>query len=731
MISTSESLHEALQDFFGFDAFKEKQEEICKSVLEGRDTFVIMPTGGGKSLCYQLPALMMEGTALVISPLIALMKNQVDAIRGFGQDDSVAHYLNSSLTKSQTKIVREDIVKGRTKLLYVAPETLTKEENIEFFKNTNVSFVAVDEAHCISEWGHDFRPEYRRIRLMLDDINKEIPIIALTATATPKVQSDIVKNLNLRDEATYITSFNRTNLHYEVRSKGNKENTFRSIIQFVKSTNGASGIIYVQSRKSTEEIAQALSVNGINALPYHAGLDAKTRSKSQDAFIKDDCDVIVATIAFGMGIDKPNVRFVIHFDIPKSIENYYQETGRAGRDGVQSTCVSFYNYKDILRLEKFLRDKPVAERELGRQLIQEVVAYSETASCRRKFLLHYFGEEFPKENCEMCDNCVKPKPKKEVKDDMVLALKAIKELDQNYTISTYVDFVMGKKTKEMKDYRFDQRPLYGCGKGKDDNYWISVFRQGILNDLIFKNIETYGRLSVASKGEVFLKKPVSISIPLNHEFDSSDANPNPLPAKATAMDSVLYDMLKRLRKQVAEQKDLPPYVIFQDPSLDDMATQYPISFEDMAKISGVSLGKARKYGKPFIELISKYVEENEIVRPTDFVVKQVVNKSRSKVQIIQGIDKKLPLDELASSLKFSMDELLDELSAIVISGTKLNIDYYLDEVLDEYVADDIKDYFMESDSDDPEIAFKELQEDDITLEEIRLYRIKFLSDVAN
>ncbi len=731
MVASSANLHEALQDFFGFDSFKEKQEEICKSVLKGQDTFVIMPTGGGKSMCYQLPALMMEGTAIVISPLIALMKNQVDAIRGFGQDDAVAHYLNSSLTKVQTRTVREDIRAGKTKLLYVAPETLTKEENIEFFKNTNISFVAVDEAHCISEWGHDFRPEYRRIRVMLDDINSTIPVVALTATATPKVQSDIVKNLNMRDEAIYITSFNRTNLHYEVRSKGNKENTFRSIIQYVTSTKGACGIIYVQSRKSTEEIASALAVNGVRAMPYHAGLDAKTRSRTQDMFIKDDSDVIVATIAFGMGIDKPNVRFVIHYDIPKSIENYYQETGRAGRDGINSDCIAYYNYKDILRLEKFLRDKPVAERELGRQLIQEVTAYSETAACRRRFLLHYFGEDYGKESCDLCDNCVNPKPRKEVQTEMHQALSAIKELDENYTIKTYVDFVIGKATKEMKDYRFDKRPLYGVGKEHDDNFWMSVFRQAILSDLVFKDIETYGRLSVTEKGQEFLDNPHSLSIALNHEFDSSNANPDPQPARAVALDTELRAMLQTLRKKVADDKDLPPYVIFQDPSLDDMATQYPISVEDMAKIQGVSVGKAKRYGQPFMDLISKYVDDNEIDRPTDFVVKQVANKSRSKVQIIQGIDKKMGLDEIAEVVKMNMDEFLDELSAIVVSGTKVNIDYYLNEEMDEYMLEDLKEYFMEAETDDPEVAFGVLQEDDFTLEEIRMYRIKFLSDVAN
>ncbi len=729
--TTTKDLHDALQNFFGFDKYKEQQEEIIRAVLEQRDTFVIMPTGGGKSLCYQLPALMMEGTALVISPLIALMKNQVDAIRGFSEDDSVAHYLNSSLTKAQAKIVREDIRAGKTKMLYVAPETLTKEENIEFFRNTNVSFVAVDEAHCISEWGHDFRPEYRRIRTMIDGINREIPIVALTATATPKVQTDIVKSLLMRDEATFITSFNRTNLHYEVRSKGNKENTFRNIIQYVVGTKDASGIIYVQSRKSTEEIASALAVNGVKAMPYHAGLDAKTRSRTQDLFIKDECHVIVATIAFGMGIDKPNVRFVIHYDIPKSIENYYQETGRAGRDGIKSDCISFYAYKDVLRLEKFLRDKPVAERELGRQLIQEVTAYAETAACRRRFLLHYFGEDYPKENCGLCDNCVNPKPRREVKDEMQQALKAIKELDQNYTIKTYVDFVLGKKTKEMKDYRFDQRPLYGVGKAHDDIFWISVFRQGLLNDLIYKDIETYGQLSVTEKGEAYLKKAYSISIPMNHTFDGTDTNPDPAPQRAVALDEELHKALLDLRKKVAREKDLPPYVIFQDPSIEDMATQYPISMEDMTKISGVSLGKAKKFGVPFLKLIEAYVEENDIDRPTDFIVKQVANKSKSKVQIIQAIDKKMDLEEIATIVQMSMDELLDELSAIVISGTKVNLDYYISENFDEYVCEEVHDYFMESKNDDVETAFAALKEDDVTMEEIRVCRIKFLSDVAN
>lgn len=732
MTMTKESLHEALQQYFGFDSFKGNQEEIIKSVLNGKDTFVIMPTGGGKSLCYQLPALILEGTAIIISPLIALMKNQVDSIRGYSQNDEVAHFLNSSLTKAQMKQVKQDISDGKTKLLFIAPETLTKDENIEFFKQANVSFVAVDEAHCISEWGHDFRPEYRRIRAMLDAIDRNIPVIALTATATPKVQSDIVKNLNMDGESTFVSSFNRENLYYEVRPKGKYDYTIKQIIQIVKKIHRQSGIIYVQSRKSAEKIAKALVVNDIRAAPYHAGLDAKTRSKTQDDFLMEEVDVIVATIAFGMGIDKPDVRFVIHYDIPKSIENYYQETGRAGRDGLEGKCIAFYSYRDILKLEKFLRDKPVAEREMGAQLMQEVMAYAETTACRRRFLLHYFGEEYDDSDCsDMCDNCRHPKEKIEVQNEMKTSLEAILELEENFGIKTLIDFIRGKGTKEMKDYRFDKRPLFGAGKDKDDNFWSSVLRQALLNDLIYKDVESYGLLKMTDKGHDFIKKPYSFKVPLNHDYESQPAPVEESNGRTAVLDETLVMLLKDLRRREAKRKNVPPFVIFQDPSIEDMATQYPISMDDMTKITGVSRGKAMRYGKPFVKLIQEYVEENEIDRPTDFIVKQVANKSKIKVNIIQGIDRKIPMEDLARGNNIKMDELYQELYAIVTSGTKLNIDYYIDEFVDEYSREDIIDYFMEADTDSAEEAYRELKEDDITLEEIQIMRIKFISDMAN
>ncbi|MEN0004281.1 MAG: ATP-dependent DNA helicase RecQ [Bacteroidota bacterium] len=732
MTVTKETLHGALQQYFGFDKFKGNQEEIIKSVLAGKDTFVIMPTGGGKSLCYQLPALMSDGTALVISPLIALMKNQVDSIRGYSQNDEVAHFLNSSLNKSQMRQVKQDIVDGKTKVLFIAPETLTKDENISFFRETNVSFVAVDEAHCISEWGHDFRPEYRRIREMLDGIDKDIPIVALTATATPKVQSDIVKNLSMGSDAKYISSFNRSNLYYEVRPKGKKEQTIKSIIQIIKSMDGQSGIIYVQSRKSAGEIAKALKVNDIKAAPYHAGLDAKTRSKTQDEFLMEDVDVIVATIAFGMGIDKPDVRFVIHYDIPKSIENYYQETGRAGRDGLEGNCIAFYSYKDILKLEKFLRDKTVAEREMGAQLMQEVMAYAETTACRRRFLLHYFGEEFDDSDCQgMCDNCRFPKERIEVKEEIVTALQSVETLDENFGIKALVDFVRGVATKEMKDFGFVKKPLFGKGKDKDQNFWSSIFRRALLNNLIYKDIETYGLLKMTDKGRAFIAAPEVIEMPLNHNYDIETAELDVPKGRTAVLDETLVKMLKDLRRQEAKRKDVPPFVIFQDPSLEEMATQYPISIEDMKHIGGVSKGKALRYGKPFVSLIKEYVEAHEIERPLDFVVKQVANKSKMKVAIIQGIDRKIPLDDLASSNQLSMEELIKELEAIVLSGTKVNLDYFIDEEIDEYSREDITDYFMSADTDSVEEAYKELSEDDITREEIQLIRIKFLSDLAN
>ncbi|MCI5081682.1 MAG: DNA helicase RecQ [Saprospiraceae bacterium] len=732
MVVTKENLHEALHQYFGFDQFKGNQEAIIHSVLEGNDTFVIMPTGGGKSLCYQLPALMMDGTALVISPLIALMKNQVDSIRGYSQNDEVAHFLNSSLTKAQMKQVKQDIMDGKTKLLFIAPETLTKEENILFFQQVNISFVAVDEAHCISEWGHDFRPEYRRIRIMLESIGSDIPVVALTATATPKVQSDIVKNLNMKGENTFISSFNRSNLYYEVRPKGKKEQTLKQIVQIIKGIDGNSGIIYVQSRKSAEEIAQALAVNDIKAAPYHAGLDAKTRSKTQDDFLMEEVDVIVATIAFGMGIDKPDVRFVIHYDIPKSIENYYQETGRAGRDGLDGKCIAFYSYKDILKLEKFLRDKTVAEREMGAQLMQEVMSYAETTSCRRRFLLHYFGEEYDDSECNnMCDNCRHPKEKEEVQQELQDALLAVAELDENYGIKQMTDFILGKETKEIQDFRFDKKPLFGVGKEKDRVFWNSIFLHAILNNLLYKDIESYGLLKLTEKGRQFMENPYSFQIPINHDYEKETVEMEDTTTRTAVLDKTLMNMLKDLRRREAKRKNVPPFIIFQDPSLEDMATNYPISMEDMANISGVSKGKAIRYARPFLELIKSYVEENEIIRPTDFVMKQVAKKSKIKVNIIQSVDRKIPLEDIASTNNISMDELIKEMEAIVFSGTKLDLDYYIDENIDEYAREDIEDYFMNADTDSVDVAYEELNEDDISMDEIQLVRIKFLSDNAN
>ncbi len=730
------NLEEALLEHFGFDTFKGTQKAIIQALFDGKDTFVIMPTGGGKSLCYQLPGLMMDGCALVISPLIALMKNQVDSIRAHGNDDSVAHFLNSSLSKTQMRQVKDDISAGKTKLLFVAPETLTKEENIEYFRDTNISFVAIDEAHCISEWGHDFRPEYRRIREMLDLIGHDIPIIALTATATPKVQSDIVKNLRMGDDhKTFVSSFNRDNLYYEVRPKGKKEYTFKQIIKVVKEMPGESGIIYVQSRKSAEEIAQALVVNGVKAKPYHAGLDPKTRSRTQDEFLMEDTDVICATIAFGMGIDKPDVRFVIHYDIPKSIENYYQETGRAGRDGLEGRCVAFYAYKDILKLEKFLRDKPLMEREMGAQLMQEVMAYSETTACRRRFLLHYFGEEYDEANCnEMCDNCRHPKQRQNVKTEIVQALKAVKRLDENYPLKTLIQFVMGKSTKQMIDYKFDQREGFGVGKEKEEVFWSSVFRQALLNNLVRKDIESYGTIRMTEEGEAFLANPTAFEIPIDHDFEKElahDLKEEADDTRGTVLDKALLLALKDLRKKEAKRLGIPPFVIFQDPSLNEMATRYPVTLEEMKNVNGISIGKARRYAAPFLSLIERYCEENEIDRPDDFVVKQIANKSKKKVNIIQGVDRKLPLEDIASGNQLSMDELLEEMVVIVHSGTKLNIDYYLEEEVDEYSLDDTYEYFMGADTDDVDIAFQTLQEEDVTLDEIKLVRIKFLSEMAN
>ncbi|HAD12776.1 MAG TPA: DNA helicase RecQ [Saprospirales bacterium] len=727
------ALVESLQKYFGFDSFKAEQATIIQSLLDKKDTFVIMPTGGGKSLCYQLPALMLPGTAIVISPLIALMKNQVDSIRGYSDEDEVAHFLNSSLTKAQMKKVKQDITDGRTKILYVAPETLTKEENIEFFQNSDISFVAVDEAHCISEWGHDFRPEYRRIRVMLDAVARDVPIMALTATATPKVQQDILKNLDMAEENTFVSSFNRDNLFYEIRPKIKKDQTIKQIIQTIKEEfPGESGIIYVQNRKTAEDIAEMLCVNDIKAAPYHAGLDPKTRANTQDNFLMEEIDVICATIAFGMGIDKPDVRFVMHYDMPKSIENYYQETGRAGRDGLGGKCIAFYNYNDILRLEKFLRDKPVAEREMGAQLMQEVVAYAETASCRRRFLLHYFGEDFHEDNChKMCDNCKNPKEKMEVKEEIAAVVKAILDLNENYLMKTVMDFIRGNETKEMKDFRFTEMENFGVGDDRDENFWSSIFRHAMINNLIYKEIEQFGILKVSKEGREYLKDPKPIQITINHDYEDADYDIDDEKGGTAVLDEPLMNILKDLRRQIAKKHNLPPYVIFQDPSLEEMATQYPISMDDMSKIVGVSQGKAQKYGQPFVDAIKKYCEENEIERPMDFTIKTVANKSKTKVNIIMAIDRKISLEEIAKTSDMSMPELLEELDGIVQSGTKLRLDYYLNKVVDEYVRETIIEYFKEADSDSIDEAYQELKDDEITWEEIQLMRLKFLSDYAN
>ncbi len=732
---TSELLHNELLKYFGFTKFKGDQEAIIKSVLAGNDTFVIMPTGGGKSLCYQLPALMMGGTALIISPLIALMKNQVDLIRGYSQSDDIAHYLNSSLSRTEIKKVKQDITDGKTKLLYVAPETLTKDENIEFFKNTPVSFVAVDEAHCISEWGHDFRPEYRRIKTMIETIDTKVPVIALTATATPKVQIDIVKNLDMQNEYIFVSSFNRTNLYYEIRPKPPKEEILhKQILQIVREVQDQSGIIYVQARKSAEDIAKVLEVNGIKAQPYHAGLDAKTRSNTQDAFLMEDCNVIVATIAFGMGIDKPDVRFVIHHDIPKSIENYYQETGRAGRDGLDGKCIAFYSYRDIARLEKFLRDKPVAEREMGMQLMEEMTAYAETTNCRREFLLHYFGEKYVCERAGMCDNCKFPRPKVDAQEELEILLDAVNALSEQFTIKTIIDFVIGNETKEMKDYKFNKHEMFGEGKAKDEIYWQSVIRNALLFNYLYKEIEQYGVIHISDAGRAFMEKPQEFLITLNNNFnDDSMIDPEELQARPAALDTTLLKMLKDVRRVEAKKKNIPPYVIFQDPSLEDMATQYPINLEEMEKISGVSAGKAKKFGAPFVSLIAKYVEENEIERAQDYIVKQVANQSKTKVAIIKAIDKKVSVEEIGRQNHLTMEEMMAELDSIVMSGMRLNLDYYIKEKVDEGVQDDIYDYFMAAQSDDANLAFKTLkaEDDQITFEEVRLMRLKFLSEESN
>ena len=721
-------LREKLKEYFGFTSFKGNQEEVIMNLLSGRDTFVLMPTGGGKSLCYQLPALMMDGVAIIISPLIALMKNQVDAMRTFSTESGIAHFLNSSLNKSAIAQVRQDVLEGRTKLLYFAPESLTKEDNIAFLRKIKISFYAIDEAHCISEWGHDFRPEYRRIRPIINDIGTA-PLIALTATATPKVQMDIQKNLGMTDATVFRSSFNRSNLYYELRPKHNVDH---DIIRFIKQHDGKSGIIYCLSRKKVEELAELLVANGIKALAYHAGMDAQTRADNQDAFLHERVDVIVATIAFGMGIDKPDVRYVIHYDIPKSLEGYYQETGRAGRDGGEGHCLTFYSYKDIQKLEKFMQGKPVAEQEIGKLLLLETVSYAESSMCRRRSLLHYFGETYPETNCGNCDNCCKPKPKVEAKEELQLALEALKAIGDKFKVDHLVAVLMGKTTAMIKSYSHNKLEMFGAGEDKDVRFWNAVIRQGLIMGLIDKNIENYGLISINARGEEYIKKPTSISITIDHDYDAEDENEPSGPIKGGgAADEELYAMLKDLRRKVAKQNDLPPYVIFQDPSLEDMSIQYPITIEELQTISGVGAGKAQKFGEEFVKLIKAYVEEKEILRPQDMVVKGVANKSSNKIFIIQSIDRKMDFEDIARAKNLDLDELLTEIEAIVNSGTRLDIQYYLNKVMDEDKVEDIYLYFKEdAETDSLDDAIEELGSE-YSEEEIRLVRIKFISEVAN
>ncbi len=723
------SLKESLQHFFGFDRFKGQQEEAIKSVMDGKNTFVLMPTGGGKSLIYQLPALMLDGTAIVISPLIALMKNQVDAIRGAQEEDNVAHFLNSSLSKAAIQEVKTDVLNGKTKLLYVAPESLTKEDNIEFLKKIKISFYAIDEAHCISEWGHDFRPEYRRIRPIIEEIGHS-PVVALTATATAKVQHDIQKNLGILNAQVFKASFNRENLYYEVRPKVKPEN---QIIKFIKQNEGKSGIIYCLSRKKVEEIAETLIVNGIKALGYHAGMDAATRSANQDKFLMEEVDVIVATIAFGMGIDKPDVRFVIHYDIPKSLEGYYQETGRAGRDGGEGKCITFYSYKDIQKLEKFMHGKPVAEQEIGKQLLLDTVSYAESAICRRIILLHYFGEKYEQGNCGNCDNCLNPKEQIEAKDEVVLAIKAILEVNEKYKGDHIANILIGNKSAAIKSFKHYENKYFGEGKDHDERFWNAVFRQSMVAGILNKDIENYGLLKVTQKGHDFLANPVSFMLVKNHEYEEEDdsAGGGGAPSGGSSGDPQLFSMLKDLRKKVARKHNLPPFVIFQDPSLADMSIQYPISTEELQHIQGVGQGKARRYGKEFVALIKRYVDDNEIERPEDLIVKTVANKSKLKVYIIQSIDRKISFEDIANSKGIEILELINEVEAIVNSGTRLNIDYYINDVLDEDHQEEVFDYFREAETDSVQDALDELGEDEYSEEDIRLMRIKFFSDLGN
>lgn len=724
-------LREVLKEYFGFDQFKGNQEAIIRSLLSGRDTFVIKPTGGGKSLCYQLPAMMLEGCAIIVSPLIALMKNQVDLVRGYSSQDHVAHFLNSTLSKKEIRNVHEHLLAGTTKLLYVAPETLTKQENLDFFSDLPLSFFAVDEAHCISEWGHDFRPEYRRLREMMDQINDKVPVIALTATATPKVQSDIIDNLGLREPEVFISSFNRPNLYYEVRPKVRKDQTIRSIVKFISENRGKSGIIYTLNRKTTEELSEILRANGIRAVAYHAGLDGKLRAERQDQFLNEDVQVIVATIAFGMGIDKPDIRFVIHYNIPKSLENYYQETGRGGRDGMEGRCILYFSHKDVSKLEHFMRDKPLSEREVGAQLIDETVAFAETGVCRRKVLMNYFGEEYGDQNCGNCDNCLNPRERVEAKEDAVKVLKTIRALDEQFTTEYVVNIITGVQNSQNMMYRHDQLDVFACGNDEKDHFWKSLIRQMLLDGLMKKDIEQYGLLKITDKGHAFIKKPSSFKIVLSNLFEDAmeDDEEAALSAAGPAtVDTALFDMLKDLRKQVAKEKKLPPFVIFLENSLEDMATQFPTTLEELERISGVSKGKAIRYGRKFVDLIARYVEENDIVKPEDFVMRSVVNKSGNKVFIIQQVDKKIPLDVIAKNKDMRMDQLLEEMETIVASGTKLNLNYAIDQMVDEDDQQDIIDYFRNCETSSLDVAKDELSDLDLDWEQLKIMRIKFLSE---
>ena len=728
------ALHQALLENFGFDCFKGNQEAIIKSLLSGKDTFVIKPTGGGKSLCYQLPAIISNGVAIIVSPLIALMKNQVDLVRGYSSSDEIAHFLNSTLSKKQIAVVKNDLLSGKTKMLYVAPETLTKQENLDFFSDLTISFFAVDEAHCISEWGHDFRPEYRRLKEMMVQINPDIPVIALTATATPKVQSDIIKNLGLRDANIFISSFNRPNLYYEIQPKIKIDQTIKNIVRFITQMKNKSGIIYTLNRKTTEELADILMANGIKAIAYHAGLDGKLRAERQDLFMNEDVHVIVATIAFGMGIDKPDIRFVIHYNIPKSIENYYQETGRAGRDGLEGKCLLFYSHKDVSKLEHLMRDKPLSEREVGAQLISETVAFSESGVCRRKILMSYFGEEYPKSNCGQCDNCLNPKEQYEAKESVVKVLKVIKALDERFASEYVVNILIGRLTPNITMFRHEGIGEFGIGNEQPDHHWYTLIRQMLLEGLLSKDIEEYGVLKITKRGQDFAKKPKSFTIVLNNlyeEANADDEEEGSAGSTSGATDEKLFEMLKEVRQKEAKKKGLPPFVLFLESSLQDMSTLYPTTLQDLERCQGVSKGKAIRYGKPFIELISKYVEENDIEKPDDFVMKSVVNKSVNKVYIIQQVDKKIPLETIARNKDMRLDALLEDMETIAASGTRLNLDYAIDEMLDEYEQQDILEYFKGCETSSLQIAQEEMADANFTWEQLKIMRIKFLSVYGN